>query len=138
VEVLGARTDDAVLALIERWVGILEAGRMAEAIAFLAPSPPWTPDLLARVIENYGFVDPHPSGKKFRITPPRSASGHGPRFEVVWLNPPAAYIEHGYVRVAYADYRLPLDGEWSDVSAIFDIVALPDGDALMLDDVHVL
>jgi hypothetical protein len=40
--------------------------------------------------------------------------------------------------LGHARYDLPLDGAWSDVTAMFEILDLPEGAVLGLDDVHVL
>jgi hypothetical protein len=129
------RTDEAVRAVIERWVGLLAEDRFEEALGMLAPLPSkaWTPELLATVIRNYGFVEPHPSGRTFRVTPIATAVGNGPRFEVSWYPQPTRDDRWGW-----ATYDLSLNGEWSDVTAAFDILDGPFGPVLALDDVHVM
>ncbi len=112
------RTAEAVRDVIERWVGLLVDERFDEALALLATRPEsplettWTPELLATVIRNYGFLDPHPSGATFRVTSIASANGEGPRFDATWYERPTRDDRWGSAR-----YDLPLNGEWSDVTA---------------------
>jgi hypothetical protein len=129
------RTPEAVRDVIERWVALLVEERFEEALGLLAPSrtQTWTPELLATVIRNYGFIEPHPSGATFRFTPIASATGDGPRFDATWFERPTRDDRWGSAR-----YDLPLNGEWSDVTATFDILDGPFGPVLALDDVHVM
>jgi hypothetical protein len=137
--VLSARTDAAVLAVIEQWVGLLVEERFDDAMAMLVPSGTWTPDLLATVVRNYGTVDPRDDGRTFSVTPIAAAGGDGPRFEVTWCDPPLANrLDYAPDLLGHARYDLPLDGQWSDVTAGFEIVLLPEGAVLALDDVHVM
>jgi len=62
-----------------------------------------------------------------------TAVANGPRFEVEWYAEPTRDDRWGW-----AKYDLPLDGEWSDVTATFDILDGPWGPVLALDDVHVM
>jgi hypothetical protein len=144
--VLAARTDDAVLSVIETWVGLLVERQYEEALALLAtPRPllepaeaskPWSAELLATVILNYGFVEPREVGEVFSVTPTSTATGSGPRFEVKWFEKP---VGCGWgASVGHAHYDLPLSGEWSDVTATFDILDTPEGLVLALEDVHVM
>jgi hypothetical protein len=38
----------------------------------------------------------------------------------------------------HVNFDLPLEGQWSDLTALFDLTRRPDGVRLILDDVHVL
>lgn len=131
-DVLSSRTDGAVFAVIERWVGLLVARKYADALGMFTVSEHWTPDLLRNVLRNYGFIEPHPKGTTFSVTPIGTAAGDGPRFSVTWFDKPTGSP------VGYARYDLPLNGEWSDVTASFDILETPEGLTLALDDVHVM
>jgi hypothetical protein len=134
------RTDKAVRSAIERWVGLLADQRFEEALAMLAPSEQWTPELLGTVIRNYGSVEPREDGRTFSVTAPAvTTEGGDARFEVTWLDPPLTNrLDYAPDLLGHARYDLPLDGAWSDVTATFDILALPDGVALALADVHVM
>jgi hypothetical protein len=130
--VISSRSDTAVVLVIERWLEYLVAEEYPEALAMLAASELWTPELLQRVIFNYGFIEPHPRGTTFVVTPVATATGDGPRVQVTWFGEPTQGA------VGYARYDLPLNGEWSDVTASFDILETPEGLTLALDDVHVM
>jgi hypothetical protein len=136
MRVLGDRTDDAVRSAVEQWVTLLADTRFADALAMLAPSEQWKPELLATVVCNYGFVEPRGDGKTFTVTPLASATGVGPRFDVSWFDKP---VGSGWASiVGDVHYDLPLNGAWSDVTAIFNLVDTEQGLVLALDDVHVM
>lgn len=136
---LPARSNAAVRVVIERWVGLLVEERFDDAMATVGPSGTWTPDLLARVIGNYGSVEPREDGRTFAVTPVATAVGDGPRFEVTWCDPPVTNrLDYAPDLLGRARYDLPVDGVWSDVTASFEILDLAEGPALALDDVHVL
>ena len=134
------RTDKAVRSAIERWVGLLADQRFEEALAMLARSEQWTPELLVSVIGNYGSVEPRDGGRTFSVTAPAvTTAGGDARFEVTWLDPPLTNrLDCAPDLLGHARYDLPLDGAWSDVTATFDVLDLPDGVALALADVHVM
>ena len=121
-----------MLALVERWVELLAADRFDDALALLAPRPDWTVKLLKTVIGNYGFIEPRGDGKTFTVSPIAAAKGDRPRAELVWLDRERNDL------LGYVCFALPLNGEWSDVTALFDLLASPSGVVLALDDVHVL
>ena len=126
------RSEAPVLALVERWVSLLVERRYEDALVLLVPNADWTAALLEKVIANYGFVEPRSDGRTFFVTPIASALGSGPRASVTWYESARENV------VGDVCFDLPLDGEWSDVTATFDIVAVGEGVALELDDVHVL
>jgi hypothetical protein len=128
-----SRSEAAVRAVIESWIALLVAGRTGEALALLVPSERWTPELLDTVVRHYGFIEPRRDGKTFSVTPIASAVGGGSCFTVEWLSQPAP---DG--RVGWAQFNLPLNGEWSDVTATFDLLETAGGLCLALDDLHVL
>jgi hypothetical protein len=101
-----------------------------------ATNTAWTPELLAAVIQNYGSVESRDDGKTFAVTPIATAVGAGPRFDVTWFEKPLGYGSGA--SVGHARYDLPLNGQWSDVTASFDIVDTAEGLALALDDVHAM
>jgi len=145
-QVLPERTADDVRAVIEAWVGLLVEKKYERAIAMLATlrpllDPPatetgWTPELLARVIQNYGLLEPREDDKTFSVTPIATTMGNGPRFEVTWFDKPVG-VGWG-ASVGHAHHDLPLNGEWSDVTATFDILDTAEGLVLALDDIHVM
>jgi hypothetical protein len=94
------------------------------------------PEVLATVIQNYGFIEPREDGETFSVTPIATATGDGPRFEVSWFDKP---VGCGWrASLGHAHYDLPLNGASSDVTATFDIIDTPEGLVLVLDDLHVM
>jgi hypothetical protein len=139
---LTTRTAEAVRAVIETWVELLVEKKYEQALAMLTTSRPlldplatetgWTPELLAKVIQNYGSVESRDDGQVFTVTSATAVCA-GPRFDVTWFDKP---VGCGWrASVGHAHYDLPLNGEWSDGTATIET---EEGLALALDDVHVM
>lgn len=79
------------------------------------------------VISNYGSPEPREDGKTFRVTPLVMAVGES-RYEIDWYD-----TNRGEVF-----FDLPLNGEWSDLSAILDFKVSDDVLVFQLNDIHVL
>jgi len=127
-------TDEEILALVGQWVELLAQGNYGAAYDVTAHEPyyQWTPELMRQTIEGYGFAEPHPAGP-FRITSFASAKG-GPkprhrveRFETAQ--------EDG--RIGYVLFDLPLNGQWSDLTATFGVYRYEDRVVLSLNEIHV-
>src|SRR5262249_51684949 len=120
-------TDDDILGLVRKWCALLAAGDYVAALALIPGDAHWTPELLKRVITNYGSPVPRSDGKHFRVTALDTAKGERPPDQdVEWFG------DRGEVW-----FDLPLNGQWSDLTATFRIERRSDGIALTLDDVHV-
>lgn len=58
---------------------------------------------------------------------------------MTWFERPVTNrLDHAPDLLGHARYDLPLDGQWSDVTATFEILDLPEGAVLALDDVNVM
>ena len=130
-------TDDEIRSAIEQWVQALAEGKRADAYALLwhPADEQLTPERLHSLISNYGSDQPRPDGRTFEVTSPIMAAGGGSRFEVYRYSeqqgkPPQA--------IGSAEYNLPLNGEWSDLTAIFELLMVDGALGLWLYDVHVL
>jgi len=122
-------SDGDILDLIRRWVELLAGGRYAEALQLLDARSHWTPELLERVIRNYGSPDPTADGSTYRVTSLATATDDlRPRHEIERYSSGRASVL----------FDLPLNGRWSDLTACFDVEEGPTGLRLVLDDVHVL
>jgi hypothetical protein len=114
--------DEDVLRLVETWIDALARGDFAGAYAMTEHDPyyAWTPDLIRDVIAGYGLPTPHPSGEAFAVTPRARAEGT-PADRAV---DPEARRPGALAEVRYS---LPLNDEWSDLTATFGLerVALP-------------
>jgi hypothetical protein len=131
-------SDDQILALVHAWIGLLAKERYEEAFALHTAREHWTPFLARMVIQNYGSLEPRPDGRQFQVTPVETAvvgpdGPQNPYQAVDWFDEPAA---DGVVGMVHTD--LPLNGTWSDLTVVFELVAGPEGLWLQLDDIHVL
>ena len=78
---------------------------------------------------NYGNIDPIHDGWVYKVTPLHSASGGPkPRHEVDRCDDGRAFVW----------FDLPLNGQWSDLTALFDVIPKDDGLHVVLDQVHVM
>jgi hypothetical protein len=135
-------SDDEILGVCREWVDLVAAGRLADAIQLLYvpasydPSQHWTSETLETYIGNYGSWDPLADGRVMRMTPletariPANSSGRLPYADVVRLSsdPHAGSVE----------LDVPLDGEWSDLTAQFEFAPVDGGIGISLYDLHVL
>lgn len=129
-------SNEDILNLVREWVELLAADNFEAAGAMLQHSlgEPWTPDFLRMWISNYGWHDPMKDGSTFRVTSCKSATGRENHYQDVnRLDVPAASSFTGDVM-----FSLPLNGEWSDLTALFWILKAGGFLVLQLDDVHVL
>ena len=130
-------TDEHILDVARRWVELLAQEKYEEAFQMLRyhSAEFWSPELIRTVITNYGFIEPREDGATFKVTSlennPESQALHRVEWYGADPNRPADYL--GMVA-----FTLPLNGEWSDVTAMFDIVEENGEIVLELDDIHVL
>ena len=129
-------SDEAILNVIRDWVELLAVNDFEAAYAMLhhEPDEPLTPDFLRMWISNYGWHDPVKDGSTYRVTSCKSAVGRETHYQDVnRYSPPNASGCTGDVI-----FDLPLNGEWSDLTALFWIYNREGSLVLQLDDVHVL
>lgn len=134
IELSENASDEEILQAIRQWAGLLAAGDYDAAFSLTlhGPEDPWTPELMRTVVSNYGSIDPRPDGRAFRVTPLETASGGPtPRHEITRFAPC-----EGLVGSAWFD--LPLDGEWSDLTATFELRKVDQHLVLLLEDIHVM
>lgn len=117
---------------MRQWVTHLAQDNYDSALRGVATNPyqAWTPQLLRAVVAGYGLPEPHRSGISFRVTPPEQATGGPPQHVVHREQRPNGALGH-------VEYDLPLNGEWSDLTATFFLRADASGLYLELDEVHV-
>ncbi|GAA3850044.1 hypothetical protein [Streptomyces sedi] len=125
-------SDEEILDAVFEWVRLLAVDDHAAANTFLAPHPDpryrLTPEELRACIANYGAGEPV-HGRTTRVTSPDTATGDHPTRTQIWR-------EDGMLpRVEIA---LPLNGVWSDLTAILDIQEDAGRWVLTLEQVHVL
>lgn len=117
---------------MEAWVDDLEREDYAAAFSRTGHDTydRWTPDLMRAVVAGYGLPEPHPSGIVFKVTSRATAAGNPHHRAVDRHNVPRTSI-------AEVRYDLPLNGEWSDLTATFRVEARADGAELILGEIHV-
>jgi hypothetical protein len=122
---------------VHRWFDCLAIGNYKAAydLTFHDQYYEWTPKLIENIINGYGL--PHEQGEtKYVVTDWRTASGKDRGGELDLYD---KHVESGgYTQLGHAYYEVPLNGEWSDLSAVFRIVKYEDGAALLLEEIHVL
>ncbi|OOG36229.1 hypothetical protein [Rhodanobacter sp. C05] len=113
--------------LVFRWFALLAQGQAAEAMALIDESNSygikWEPEHLSSALRSYGGNSILPV-----VTSPSSASGQ----QHASLTALADRSGYAYV------HDLPLNGQWSDLTAQFEFLKRPNGFAVVLHDIHVL
>ncbi len=130
-------SDEEILAAVREWIGLLADRRYVEAHTWLHHGDPtrWpSPEIIATVIRNYGFVEPRTDGRVFQVTPIETASqGEGGALNV---SQSVDRFDDGHRGVVHFD--LPLNGVWSDVTAILEFSEVDGALVFDLDDIHVM
>lgn len=134
-------TPTEILKTVEAWVKLLEQEDYQNAYAYTEHDEyyQWTPDLIKEVIYGYGLPELHPSGEIFKITDINQASTEHrkPSHEVNYYEEPLPYEEKEAEIIGQVWYDLPLNGEWSDLTATFQIVRREAHLTLELAEIHV-
>lgn len=125
-------SDEEILHFVEAWIDDLAHADYVGAFRRTEHDPyyRWTPALICSVIQGYGLPEPHPSGRVFAVTPRESALGR----------PPERGVRRDAIRaqaLAEVWYDLPLNGEWSDLTATFRVEPRDSGSAVILQEIHV-
>lgn len=133
---VAAGTSDAeLLDCLSEWSDLMAAGDFVAAADFLHPptgesrAQTWTAETLKTYIENYGSWDKLPNGRRMRVTPTTEAAA-------ARLAPHEVFSYRD--RPPDIEFRLPLNGEWSDLTAMIDIREQDGLWAFVLYDLHVL
>ena len=124
--------DEEILCAVEAWIDDLSRGDFDSAYARTDHDKyyQWSPELMRSVIEGYGSPLSAEPKRKSSVTSRTLALGEAPRRVVDREAMPPNSI-------AYVEYRLPLDGIWSDLSATFRVEPRETGSALVLEEIHV-
>ena len=140
IQLPASASDDDILNAIRDWIEVLAEDNFEAGYAMLRHSPdePWTPEFLRIWISNYGWHDPMKDGSTFQVTSwetaTRTPSSPQKQYTAVeHYSLPAVNGAMGYVH-----FDLPLNGSWSDLTAIFSFFNVEGFIVLQLDDVHVL
>lgn len=128
-------SDKEILDAVREWVDLLAAEQYESAFARVRARGHWSVELLRTVIGSYGSPEPRP-GRAHRVSRVADAAGRG-QHDVQRFDPVVDETSGGLL-VGVVQFDLPVDGSWSDLTAIFDLVAVEGALELRLDDVHVL
>jgi hypothetical protein len=121
-------TDEDILGVAREWTGRLAAEDYAGAFDMLLyvpnnPGRSWvnSPEGLRAWVVNCGTDEPIPGEPTCRVTPIESAEGEMPPG---YLSLDRSDTDQRYPGCrGRLDWPIPLDGEWSDLKASFDLVA---------------
>lgn len=131
-------TDEQILQVAREWAEALARDDYQEAFDMTAHDPyhGWTPVLMRTVVQNYGSIEPLADGSIYRVTALGTAEGGStPRHEV---NRRSADVDaHETQEIGSIWFDLPLDGEWSDLTATFEIRSNGNALHLVLNETHV-
>lgn len=132
--------DHEILDIAKEWVAALAKEDYQTAFDLTGHDPyyRWTPALIKSVINGYGLPEPRRDGKVFRITPIEEAKGEiTPLHKVEYFEDPEDIEETGETAIGEVWFDLPLNGEWSDLTATFQIRRNKQNILLVLNDIHV-
>ena len=128
-------SDREVLAAVREWVNLLVEERYEDACTFLFQEGDdpyaWTPELLKTLITNYGSLYLDDSEETFKVTSLEHA--HGSRVPQHYVNRIEPDEPEGFVW-----FDLPINGEWSDLTAVLDLTIVDDMLVLELDSLEVM
>ena len=143
VKLLPAEATDAeILAACREWIALVAAGLFTEAVEMLHvpdrydESQRWTTESLQKYVGNYGSWDEWADGRTWKVTAISTARVPSDR--------PNFYPRADLIRYdadphsGSAELDLPLNGEWSDLTAQFEFEPVGEGTGLSLYDLHVL
>ena len=125
-------TDIEILALVEAWVDDLVREDYNSAYSRTNHDPyyQWTPALIRSVVEGYGLPEPHRSGEVFKVTERSKATG-SPHYKMIERN------KIPDTCIAEVWYDLPLNGEWSALTATFRVIPSDGSWQIVLEQIHV-
>jgi hypothetical protein len=134
-------TPTEILKAVQAWVKLSEQEDYQNAYAYTEHNEyyQWTPELIKDVIYGYGLPEPHPSGEIFKVTAVSPAGTEDRKLyhEVDFYDEPLPYEEKQAEITGQVWYDLPLNGEWSDLTATFQIVKREAYLTLELAEIHV-
>jgi hypothetical protein len=133
---------ELLISAVEDWVNLLIEEEYQRAYYFTEQDPyyEWTPELIEKVINNYGVPEPDGSGLVYKVTSPSSAvlvDRLKYDSEVDYFDEPRLDDDGESEIIADIWYDLPLNGEWSDLTATFNVIKRKDFLTLQLQEIHV-
>jgi hypothetical protein len=133
-------TDQDILDVVRHWVSALAREDLdaAYVMTYHDPNETWTPQLMKSAVTQYGNPEPPENWGSYHVTPWETAAADDfqPRHEVTWFDERGAVPSSSVL--GYFWFDLPLEGQWSDLTATFNILLLGDELVLKLDEIHVM
>jgi hypothetical protein len=135
IEISAEAPEKSIVDFVKRWMKLLADNRLDDACALLDEPNyygyMWTPELIRQTVNEIfspdtRFYIAHPEGPVFTDPFELKEQRH---LEVIELSD-----ENGYA----FDYDIPLNGEWSDLTAQFEFLKRTNAFAVVLHDFHVL
>lgn len=128
---------------IHSWLDLLADEKYRDAYAFTLHDPyyEWTPELLEQVINGYGLPYENDGSPKYKVTKWSTAINEDNcRYneEITFFDKPRDYSSQNLLEIGEVYYNLPLDGEWSDLTATVIILQSADFTTLELNEIHVM
>lgn len=122
---------DDIRPFVENWLKLIADGRVQDA-CWMLDEPNnygviWTPELIGELI--FEYLDLEAERPLASVVSDPSLLPEHRQLEVGAFNYCSGY---------WLDYDVPLDGEWSDLTAQFEFYERNDGFAVVLHDLHVL
>lgn len=140
---------DTILPFVKNWLALLAEGKLAEACNQLETAYPhdevWTPERIVHIVRDTFppeslFYQQHPEGPVF--TNPYDLKEQK-RYVDEWLQDWFDYELEYHTGpdsdgVIHFEYDIPLNGEWSDLTALFEFHKSDGGYKVVLRGLHVL
>lgn len=135
IEISATRPQTSILSFVRNWVKLVADGRVGDACKQIDEPNcygiVWTPTLINDLI-NSTFD----TNSRFRISHPDGPVVTNPFQLIEQRDLEVQELENGSGYLF--DYDLPLNGEWSDLTAQFEFHKRSGGYAVVLHDLHVL
>lgn len=127
-------SDEELLDGVRKWVDLLSEDKFSEAYNLTAHDSyyAWSPELIRSFIAGYGMRH-EPGNHAYRISKiSQTEGGASPRWVIDrWLDAEPSS------RIGFVWFDLPLDGEWSDLTATFEVKQNKEHFVLVLQDIKV-
>ena len=133
-------SDEQILAVVREWVEALVRDDYDVAFEITAHDPyyDWSPESMRSVIQNYGSIVPMADGSLYHVTSLADTTGESiPRHEVERMTQPRPVPNTEESVIGHVFFELPLNGEWSDLAATFEVRMSKERLHLVLNDIHV-
>jgi hypothetical protein len=125
--------DEMILATVRRWIGLLADDDFEAAMDLLHPGGDsgFVPFPASELRERIAQYEPGPPLRQgpSRVTPAETAGGPFEATQEVYR------LDDG--TLSSVDFSVPVNGEWSELTAFFDVLPVPGGLALTLRDMYV-